>query len=497
MGETIVQWFGKDEEGGSRCGYCKSADTSISTGMWAHTMSCQTYENLLNRGWRRSGQYCYKPAMNKTCCPQYTIKCDVTQFKLSKSQRKALKTLNKFLISGKMPSKNSVSSNDDRSDTVGGKTTKGECSVDQVDTTVQTKDCGVGEPSSSGIDKQTEDKEKVEELLGLDENQQDQSTGADTNKKEQSRKSVMGADPNKPKCRKAKEIRKERKFLKMSQKGEASTVSSSTSPSSRTADLSTVQENHIKSIEELIEDLPKDLKHKLEFKLVNVKDKAKFQATFDAEFTLYSKYQHIIHDDTYEELTTDQFKRFLCDGPLHHVPPSDDDKRIPSTGLGAFHHQYYLDGKLIAVGVIDILPHCVSSKYFFYDPDYMFLSLGTYSALREIYFIRSLHRGCSEIKYYYMGFYIHTCPKMKYKARYTPSFLLCPETYIWQPVQRCIPKFDVAKYSRLVDDKLHKPPSTPDINSVLVILNNNNIKTLNKFVKKMGTREKLKHTSGI
>ena len=39
-------------------------------------------------------------------------------------------------------------------------------------------------------------------------------------------------------------------------------------------------------------------------------------------------------------------------------------------------------GQLIAVGVIDVLPHCVSSKYFFYDPAYSFLSLGTYSALR-------------------------------------------------------------------------------------------------------------------
>jgi len=51
-------------------------------------------------------------------------------------------------------------------------------------------------------------------------------------------------------------------------------------------------------------------------------------------------------------------------------------------GYGSFHHHYVLDGKIIAVGVIDILPHCVSSVYFYYDPDYAFLSLGTYSALR-------------------------------------------------------------------------------------------------------------------
>jgi len=51
-------------------------------------------------------------------------------------------------------------------------------------------------------------------------------------------------------------------------------------------------------------------------------------------------------------------------------------------GYGSFHQHYVLDGKIIAVGVIDILPRCVSSVYFYYDPDYAFLTLGTYSALR-------------------------------------------------------------------------------------------------------------------
>lgn len=51
-------------------------------------------------------------------------------------------------------------------------------------------------------------------------------------------------------------------------------------------------------------------------------------------------------------------------------------------GYGSFHQQYWLDDNLIAVGVIDILPGSVSSVYFFYDPDYNFLSLGTYGSLR-------------------------------------------------------------------------------------------------------------------
>lgn len=62
----------------------------------------------------------------------------------------------------------------------------------------------------------------------------------------------------------------------------------------------------------------------------------------------------------------------------------------PIVGYGSFHQQYWLDDKLIAVAVIDILPYCVSSVYFFYDPDYSFLSLGTYGSLRCV---RSVYVG--------------------------------------------------------------------------------------------------------
>lgn len=69
--------------------------------------------------------------------------------------------------------------------------------------------------------------------------------------------------------------------------------------------------------------------------------------------------------------------------------------------------------------------------YFFYDPDFGFLSLGTYGSLKEIAFTRELQKKVPNLKYYYMGFYIHSCPKMKYKGKLNPSYLLCPETYSW------------------------------------------------------------------
>lgn len=65
--------------------------------MWAEMLTVEDYQNLIDRGWRRSGKYCYKPVMDITCCPLYTIKCEALNFKISKSQKKILKKVNKFL----------------------------------------------------------------------------------------------------------------------------------------------------------------------------------------------------------------------------------------------------------------------------------------------------------------------------------------------------------------------------------------------------------------
>lgn len=65
---------------------------------------------------------------------------------------------------------------------------------------------------------------------------------------------------------------------------------------------------------------------------------------------------------------------------------------------------------------------------------------------------RSLHGHAADLQYYYMGFYIHTCQKMRYKASYNPSFLLCPEVYTWHPVGECKARLDHSKYCRFNDD---------------------------------------------
>lgn len=153
------------------------------------------------------------------------------------------------------------------------------------------------------------------------------------------------------------------------------------------------------------------------------------RSSFDPEeYSLYRRYQIRVHNDAPDEVSESSYNRFLVDTPLVYVPPTASNG-VPPCGFGSFHQQYLIDGKLVAVGVVDILPNCLSSKYLFWDPDLAFLSLGKYSALQEIRWVRENQSHCLSLQYYYLGYYIHSCNKMRYKAAYSPSELLCPLRY--------------------------------------------------------------------
>lgn len=96
-----------------------------------------------------------------------------------------------------------------------------------------------------------------------------------------------------------------------------------------------------------------------------------------------------------------------------------------------------------------MLPGCLSSVYFFWDSDYAPLAPGKLSALKEVEWVQEAARHCPALHHYYMGFYIHSCPKMQYKADYHPSELLCPERLCWIPFDRVKPALDVSTISFL------------------------------------------------
>lgn len=105
---------------------------------------------------------------------------------------------------------------------------------------------------------------------------------------------------------------------------------------------------------------------------------------------------------------------------------------------GSYHQQYWIGELLIAVGVVDILPKGLSSVYLYYHPAmaHSLIPLGKLAILEEIEYTRRILKR----PYYYLGYYIESCTKMRYKADYQPSQLLCPVHYQWIDCSKAIPK---------------------------------------------------------
>ncbi|KAF2785701.1 arginine-tRNA-protein transferase 1 [Melanomma pulvis-pyrius CBS 109.77] len=145
------------------------------------------------------------------------------------------------------------------------------------------------------------------------------------------------------------------------------------------------------------------------------------------KFELFKNYQENVHREPPSQVSQEGFAHFLCGSPLQRTTATVDGK---TQQLGSFHQCYRYDGRLIAMGVLDLLPHCVSGVYFIYHSDFEKWSFGKLSALREV--TLTLQGG---YQYYYMGYYIHSCPKMRYKGEYKPQYVLDPETYDWNPLE--------------------------------------------------------------
>ncbi|XP_057386756.1 arginyl-tRNA--protein transferase 1 isoform X7 [Balaenoptera acutorostrata] len=426
LSPSIVEYF--QGEDFYRCGYCKNESGSRSNGMWAHSMTVQDYQDLIDRGWRRSGKYVYKPVMNQTCCPQYTIRCRPLQFQPSKSHKKVLKKMLKFLAKGEI--------------------SKGNCEDEPMEPTMEdavASDFALINKLDIQCDLKTLSDDLKESLKSEEKKKGKSSKREESNELIQSQDTEekldsgepshsvkvhtvpqpgKGADLSKPPCRKAKEIRKERKRLKLMRQnpgGELEGFQVQGQPPSLFPPKA--KSNQPKSLEDLIfESLPESASHKFEVRVVRSSppssqfkatfqesyqvykryqmvvhkdppdkptvsqvrlvpvsfEDPEFKSSFSQSFSLYVKYQMAIHQDPPDECGKTEFTRFLCSSPLEAENPANG----PDCGYGSFHQQYWLDGKIIAVGVIDILPYCVSSVYLYYDPDYSFLSLGVYSALR-------------------------------------------------------------------------------------------------------------------
>eukprot|EP01031_Cornospumella_fuschlensis_P030964 gene30964-37426_t len=142
------------------------------------------------------------------------------------------------------------------------------------------------------------------------------------------------------------------------------------------------------------------------------------------KYLLYNTYMQRVHNKP--NSSPSSFCDFLVNSPL--VSPNNDT-------YGTFHMCYRLadSDALVAVSVLDFLPSGMISVYCFYDPDYKEYELGKYTILQEILYCQQ-----HEIPAYYLGYYVHSCGNMRYKADYQPADLLCPIELSWHRYGDCV-----------------------------------------------------------
>ncbi|KAK4667372.1 Arginyl-tRNA--protein transferase 1 [Podospora pseudopauciseta] len=147
----------------------------------------------------------------------------------------------------------------------------------------------------------------------------------------------------------------------------------------------------------------------------------------DEKYKVFENYQRIVHREPPLKISRVGFRRFLCDSPLTRgaIVGADGTERK----LGSYHQCYRIDGELVAVGVLDLLPNAVSAVYFMYHESIHFLNPGKLGAMREIALARE-----AGYRWWYPGYYVHTCAKMRYKIDYRPQYVLDPETLQWDPL---------------------------------------------------------------
>jgi len=119
----------------------------------------------------------------------------------------------------------------------------------------------------------------------------------------------------------------------------------------------------------------------------------------DEHFELYSCYINHRHSDG--EMATDDPARFA--------------EFFLSSWCESHFIEFRLDGKLIAVAVIDLLQQGWSAVYTFFDPNYTNRGLGTFA-------VQWMVEQCSKLglPYLYLGYLIHESKKMSYKANFRP-----------------------------------------------------------------------------
>ena len=558
---SIVEDHG---EYASTCGYCASGmKTSKAHGMVGHEVAVDDYQALIDRGWRRSGVWLYRPTLDDTCCPPYTIRLDARRFAPDKAQRRVERRFRAFLDG------RDDANADANADGASGSPPRGSSDAESDATSARLERLLVRAVDACARADAPGDLALPARVAGAwrgDAAAEEDPTAMTTTRARTPRPRVRvfpsraraaldaGATRTSavaiqlcafaagPAGGGGVEVdKKPKKPPKKQRRGAEDAGLRDQGPSDARSDAAAVASAIARALESdpefaeaglrvagppgvggylnfsggappVHERPPSNKKPTAGSEKAPPGDAAPSdpgatgarppptrrtftvdtsRSSFVAEeFELWRKYQAAVHGDSEAELTRAHYTRFLVDSPLRYVPPgasvtvrarrganrgwfpappppprhANDAKEAapeessdsgfvgadaaivaPPSGFGSFHQAYRVDGALVAVGVVDVLPRCLSSVYSFYDPDLAPLALGKLTALREIRWTADARAACPSLEYYYLGFYIHGCPKMRYKAEYKPSELRCPVTGAWVPVEECRAALDARR----------------------------------------------------
>ena len=466
--EINIVRFNNDTKG-HKCGYCKNPEGSHSFGTSIDNYPVQIYEKMMKDGWRRCGDYVYIPNIEKSCCKLYTCRLNVEDFKINKEQKKIMKRFRKYL-SGEYELNKEKIKNEEK------KINNKEINTDKLKERIENILKEYLKPKT--YIKIIEKYIKIDNTL-LEQQLKELYVRKNTNKKLNFDYSIdyiyiinkiieSHIKKNNIKFDDIKKLdldlfndfkqfyKSENEELELFEKTGHINILDKTKPKNITnVNVKIENKNKKNEIKE------KKAKKEKEKKVEKVPEKYTFdyfpeiinepeinlplkhiytceltdKIEIDNErFEVYQKYQAKIHKDDPEDITKERYNRSwgktnLIDN-INIKLPNDLNNKVKHPEIypkkyGTYNFIHRIDGKIVAVGIWDILPTSLSSVYLYYDTDYQFLDLGVFTAIREIEYVKSFHDLIdNNFKYYMMGFYCETVQKLRYKGFYQPTELL-------------------------------------------------------------------------
>ncbi len=438
------------------CAYCDNPTGDRYDFLYCREMPHTLLEDFMEHGWWRTGQIIFKPRMKEVCCPAYAIRLPVADFVPSKSHRRVVRRWRQFLANGdprweerEQDCNDGLRLNPQLLPRGGGDQGQDAGIVGRMESTRLHQTAVAGAVGGQGTPLE-EEKQDLGEVKGVSAIYSRPQVGeAETKKRVRTPVTPgLGPDPNRPPSRKAKRVRAERKQRKLPSFGDDHTHPSRHRGATR----------HPPTLQEVLRvDGYNGAKHRLEVKLLpcNPPD-VRLHATLVRAYEIYDKFQRIVHPGKVRFESLSEFEWGFLTTPLCN----------PGNQLmGTYHMQYYLDGELTMLSILDILPTYLVSIYFIYDPDIRFMVPGIYSCLREIDLVQTLQKERPELQYYALGYYNHSSPKVSYKRQFGPQEVLCNETDVFVPLT---PDLVLKPYGRLAQDSAEKEGRSAAIDDVVV-----------------------------